>query len=94
MFDHHSRNKGWGICQQKLPNAGQTVEQFFQMLGVCQKGGGGCSWLELTRTLRALSQVIASNTLLSLIFMRRNFCNFCDLKKFVKLKLRLHFNKI
>ena len=41
MFDHHSRNKGWGICQQKLPNVGQTVEQFFQMLGVCQKGGGG-----------------------------------------------------
>ena len=40
MFDHHSRNKGWGICQQKLPNAGQTVEQFFQMLGACQKGGG------------------------------------------------------
>ena len=41
-FDHHRRNGGWGICQQKLPQ-NRAFEQFFQMAGVCPgvcPGGG------------------------------------------------------
>ena len=53
-FDHHSRNGGgWGICQQKLPaGLGIYLNNFFHMPGVCPGvWPGGCSWLELTRTI-------------------------------------------
>ena len=52
-FDHHRRNGGRGICQQKLP-AGPGIWMIFSnvrgMPGGLPWGGGGCSRLELTRT--------------------------------------------
>ena len=36
-FDHHSRNGGWGICQQKLP----AFDHFFEWPGDAR----GWNWL-------------------------------------------------
>ena len=48
-FDHHRRNGGGGICQQKLP-AWPGIWLFFKCPGVCPGGlpGGdarACNWL-------------------------------------------------
>ena len=48
QFGYHSRNEGRGICQQKL-TAGPGIWIFFSSARGLP--GGGCSRLELTRTL-------------------------------------------
>ena len=50
-FDHHSRNGGRGICHAtKIACRAGHLSSFFKRLGFAR---GGCSRLELTRTLGA-----------------------------------------
>ena len=78
-FDHQSRNEGPGIYQQKLA-AGPGIWIFFQMLGVCPGvcPEGGCSRLELPRTLICtylLSWERLCNRLINFLGKKSIFCD-------------------
>ena len=63
-FDHHSRNGGHGICQQKMP-ATPGISPFFQMLGVCPGPGDAGIDLHITKQVSFVCKCQGGGTLLN-----------------------------